>query len=77
MRRSCRSVRNSIAPDTKASLANALMLELNLMQIKLPIKSSYNSMLTLKDQIINMKIRIMYLLAKEIENHLEQKAFGV
>ena len=54
-----------------------LMLELNLMQIKLPIKSSYNSMLTLKDQIINMKIRIMYLLAKEIENHLEQKAFGV
>ena len=54
-----------------------LMLELNLMQIKLPIKLSYNSTLTLKDQIINMKIRIMYLLAKEIENHLKQKAFGV
>ena len=54
-----------------------LMLELNLMQIKLPIESSYNSILTLKDQIINMKIRIMYLLAKETENHLEQKAFGV
>ena len=54
-----------------------LILELSLMLIKLQIKLSYNSTLTLKDQIINMKIRIMSLLVKEIENHLMQKAFGV